>query len=128
MGHSMNQKSPDEITQRWDSEDMNRVVRRLGDAGWLTGVNVIRPECSTVQYSAKGKSAMVQMCKLVTSGVSEFFGLALEPAVPKSLVFSKMFSLVCKDAPELVAQPLTQRESLAFVALVFMFAFKHEFG
>jgi hypothetical protein len=116
-----------EILEGWDSEDTNRVVRRLATAGWLTGMNVVRPGISVLHFSEKGKWAMNELGKLIVPHIRAFASAQQAPQ-PESTDFSQIISVVWNTAPGLMTPPLTDREGLAFVSLVLLFALKNKNG
>src|ERR1017187_1842694 len=85
--------------ESFDPEDMNAVVRRLGDAGWLDGKNVVNKISLLINYSEKGWQRMLQFNNFLKSFPPKFFD---QPGNQNPLDVAKLVLGVEKFAPELI--------------------------
>src|SRR5664280_1618371 len=119
----MNQNIPDDVPECFDSEDMNGLVRRLADAGWLDGENAVIADDYSLNFSAKGISKMSALGDLLKPYAPECFGPWHNTRKPKD--HSKMQLGTISLPPELMFPPLTERQALGFFHLVTVYALKH---
>lgn len=49
----------------FNAEDMASLIRRMADAGWLTGTNLVKPGDAFVHFSSVGHQKMLRLVQLL---------------------------------------------------------------
>jgi hypothetical protein len=112
---------PEELPEHWNAEEMNHVLRSLGDAGWLRVGEVL--ENFDILFSEKGKSGMVRLSGLLTRYLPK---PSRSYAGQVSEIFNKASLGPLRIAPELFSFSFNTRETNAFIALVIAFALENQ--
>lgn len=120
----MNEESPD-MPLLYDSEDMNSLVRRLGEAGWLQGDQIVDKNGFFIRYSKKGSEGMRSIGNVLEThapGCLDGAPTKPAPATPHWII------KVMMAAPELFLPfcGLSDGEGNAFVGLIA--AYHRQFG
>lgn len=104
--------------ESFDPEDMNVVVRRLGDSGWLTKDSFVNKTGMLIHYSEKGWQRMRQFNDFLKSFPPHFFD---QPGNQNPVDVAKLVLGAEKLVPELATPPLSEREYCALLALALAF-------
>jgi hypothetical protein len=128
----MSTRVPDEIPEYWNAQDMNRVLRCLGNAGWLHSGE--QAESLEIHYSEKGRAGMRRLSSLI----KDYLPKPSEPSPQMSrrddyseqvpAIFEKVFVGPLRIAPELFSFSFNTRENNAFVALVIAYALENQYN
>jgi hypothetical protein len=113
---------------RFTPEDMNEVVRRLGDVGWLEpgSINAVGPKGLLIRYSEKGAARMSPFCDFLQTLPQEF--LSNQPGARNPVTLEYLFVGCMKLVPELVVPPLTDKGFEALLELALAFGSQNQSG
>jgi hypothetical protein len=104
-----------DVPKYYKPEDMNSLIRALGKAGWLQGLQRVDQEMVHIHYSTKGTQRMKALGKLLKEMSPEVFGARLIHDRTSPLLFALKAVLA---APELIGMVKSDSEGNALVALV----------
>jgi len=104
-------KVSDFFLKHYNQEAMTDVIDRLGNAGWLEGINLVKKDLTCIRLSPKGKVKML-----------EFINLYKTIKINNVLNLDGLFSF-CKSE---FNPPLTVQESTALAALLLEYFMKFE--
>ena len=106
---------------RFTPEDMNEVVRRLGEVGWLaTGsTNAVGPKALTLHFSEKGTARMILFREFMKTFPQEF--LSGQPGARNPASLGKLYFGSIALVPELVVPPLSDKAFDALLELALAF-------
>ena len=111
---------PGELPERFDYEDLNSVVRRLGDAGWLEGKNYVNTEEIVIRYSKSGFTKMNAVHDFLKTFPQDFLRLPSAQTTDRLL---ELLLVIGKLEPSFVITPFSGKEWGAFIELALAFQF-----
>jgi hypothetical protein len=114
-----------DIPEYYTPEDMSNLIRALGKAGWLQGLQRVDQQTVNVHYSAKGSQRMKALGKLLKEFAPEFFGERLRHERASVTVFALKAAIA---TPELIGMVKSESEGNALIALVAIYAKEHGIG